>query len=54
MELLNQLEEVAAMNGTRQPGRALKVHENLSSPSRRRAAEPCKAFQQHEGKQLRA
>jgi len=35
-------------------GRALQVHEKLSSPSRRRLAEPCEAFQQHEAKQLRA
>ena len=42
------------MDGARQPGRALQVHEKLSSPSRRRMAEPCEAFQQHEAKQLRA
>ncbi|XP_057369813.1 S phase cyclin A-associated protein in the endoplasmic reticulum-like [Daphnia carinata] len=54
MELLDQLEEVAAMDGARQPGRALQVHEKLSSPSRRRTAEPCETFQQHEAKQLRA
>lgn len=54
MDLLDQLEEVAAMDGARQPGRALQVHEKLSSPSRRRMAEPCEAFQQHEAKQLRA
>lgn len=30
------------------------MHEKLSSPSRRRLAEPCEAFQQHEAKQLRA
>lgn len=42
------------MDGARQPGRALQVHEKLSSPSRRRTAEPCETFQQHEAKQLRA
>lgn len=54
MELLDQLEEVAAIDGARQPGRALQVHEKLSSPSRRRLAEPCEAFMQHEAKQRRA
>lgn len=56
MDLLDQLEEVAAMDGggARQPGRALQVHEKLSSPSRRRLAEPCQAFEQHEAKQRRA
>ena len=53
MEMLDQLEELTVMDA-RQPGRALQVHEKLSSPSRRRLAKPCEAFQQHEAKQLRA
>lgn len=57
MDLLDQLQEVAAMadgGASRQPGRALQVHEKLSSPSRRRVAEPCQAYEQHEAKQRRA
>ena len=63
MDLLDQLQSLAEGNGSsqgqgggaRMPGRALQVHEKLSSPSRRRVvAEPELAYEQHEAKQRRA
>ena len=49
-----ELEEQMSTVESRMPGRAIQLHEKLSSPARKRELEPQEAFRHHQEKQAKA